>query len=458
MPANTASTDSTQRDLHAITRDGVFFSIMVGLGETYVPAFAIAIGLGDVLAGLISTLPMLIGACLQLVTPRAVRWTRSYRRWVVICAAVQAFSFAPLVVGALAGKVHLAWVAVATVTYWAAGMSAGPPWNTWVSTLVPVETRATFFAYRARACQVALVIGLLLGGWSLDFGRDRGVVLPVFASLFAAALVARLVSTRYLASQSERPGIISEHKVLGPKGVWRTLRGADSLRVLRYLLIMQAAAHIAAPYFTPYMLLDLAMPYDEFMALTAAAFVARIGILPLLGRVASRHQARRVLWIGGLGIVPLPALWLLSDNFIYLLAVQIAAGCAWAAIELATTLSYFEGIKEEERTSILSTFNLANAFAIAIGSLIGALILRRFEASQSAYVYLFATSSAMRLFAAILLPGTPTASRLSTTVLRTLALRPGGVAVQRPVTASLEDTAPVASDPPRNRESGAQPE
>jgi hypothetical protein len=76
-----------ERDLHAITADGAFFSAMVGLGETYVPAFALAVGLGEVVAGLIATLPMLAGAVFQLVTPWAVRHLRSYRRWIVLCAS-----------------------------------------------------------------------------------------------------------------------------------------------------------------------------------------------------------------------------------------------------------------------------------------------------------------------------------------------------------------------------------
>ena len=48
-----------ERDLRAITADGVFFSVMVGLGEAYVPAFALAVGLGEIVAGLVATVPML---------------------------------------------------------------------------------------------------------------------------------------------------------------------------------------------------------------------------------------------------------------------------------------------------------------------------------------------------------------------------------------------------------------
>ena len=58
---------------------------------------------------------------------------------------------------------------------------------------------------------------------------------------------------------------------------------------------MQAATHLAAPFFTPYMLGPLDLSYVEFMTLTAAAFVARIAVLPLLGRVAARRGPRTVM-------------------------------------------------------------------------------------------------------------------------------------------------------------------
>jgi MFS family permease len=218
------------------------------------------------------------------------------------------------------------------------------------------------------------------------------------------------------------------------------------LRVLRYLLAMQLFANVAAPFFTPYMLNHLELSYGQFMTLTASSFAARVGVLPLLGRVAKVGGAGRLLWLGGLGIAPLPALWLVSDAFAYLLVVQLIAGCAWAAVELATTLAYFEGIAEEDRASVLTAFNLANALAIALGSLLGAQILGYFEASASAYVWLFAASTAGRLLAATLLRRMPAPRGEATEVsLRTLAVRPAGGTVQRPILATITESAPDAS-------------
>jgi MFS family permease len=253
----------------------------------------------------------------------------------------------------------------------------------------------------------------------------------------------RLASSGFLSAQSEAPGLAASHRSPGVGHIWDRLREAGSVRVLAYLLAMNAVTHIAAPYFTPYMLGPLGLSYGHFMTLIAAAFAARVAVLPLLGRLAQHRGTRSLLWIGGVGIVPLPVLWLVSQDFYYLFALQLFAGVAWGAIELATTLSFFEGIAESDRTSVLSAFNLANAVAIAIGALVGAQLFIWVDGSASGYAWLFAVSSAGRLLTLALLRRTPAATRVPAGLrLRTLAVRPSGVAVQRPILASVGDETP----------------
>ncbi len=430
------STSRADRDLRAIVADGVFFSTMVGLGETYVPAFALAAGLGEVVAGLVATLPMLAGALFQLVTPWGVRRLGSYRRWVVICACLQAASFLPLIVGAVLGRIGLGWLAVATVAYWSFGMATSPAWNAWITTLVPREIRATFFASRTRNAQAALFGAVLAGGLMLQWGRDQEIELGVFGALFAAALASRLVSARFLARQSEAPDLAREHRALPLRAVVSTVRRAGSGRALAYLLGMQAAVNVAAPFFTPYMLGPLGLSYAQFMILTAAAFLARVLVLPLLGHVAQRRGTRHILWWGAVGIVPLPVLWLVSHEFAYLLCVQIVAGSAWAAVELATTLSFFEGIDESDRASVLTAFNLANAAAISIGAALASQLFLELDGGPGVYAWLFAISSTGRLVMLLVLRGIRPRGRFFALQLRTLAVRPSAGALERPILAS----------------------
>src|SRR6185436_5732729 len=85
-----------RRDLCRVYAEGVAWSVMVGIGETYFPAFALALGMGEVGSGLIATLPLLAGGVLQLVTPYGVDRLRSRRTWASACAYTQTLTFLPL--------------------------------------------------------------------------------------------------------------------------------------------------------------------------------------------------------------------------------------------------------------------------------------------------------------------------------------------------------------------------
>jgi nitrate/nitrite transporter NarK len=97
IPLSFPPRSSLRRDLLVSTIDAMAFSVMVGCGETYFSAFALALGLGPVAAGMVAAVPVLFGALLQLASPLAVARIGSNRRWVMVCTLVQACCFIPMV-------------------------------------------------------------------------------------------------------------------------------------------------------------------------------------------------------------------------------------------------------------------------------------------------------------------------------------------------------------------------
>ena len=391
--------------------EGAAHSIMVGLGESYLPAFVLAMGMGQVAAGLITTIPLLAGAVLQLVSPAAVRYFGSHRRWVVTCAALQAASFVPLAVAALLGKLPVWAMFALAALYWGSGLGTSTAWSTWVGTLVPRRLRTHFFSRRTRLNQLATLGGFLLGGFSLQWGTTHDRRLLVFTLLFALAAVSRAVSTTLLAGQSEPEPIPNGQRRVSMAEFLRRFRHAGDGRLLFYLLSVQAAAQIAGPYFTPYMLCSLELSYASYVSLIAVSFAAKAITLPALGVLARRFGTRKLLWFGGMGIVPISALWLVSDSLPYLMAVQVLAGITWAAYELAMFLLFLETIGPEERTGMLTNFNFAHSAATAGGSLLGGAVLFAVGKQPETYLLLFAVSSAARALSLILLWRVPPAGR-----------------------------------------------
>ncbi|MFO0688068.1 MAG: MFS transporter [Myxococcota bacterium] len=429
-----------RRDLRAMLGDGVAASVMVGIGESYLPAFALALGHGDVVSGLVATVPMLAGALLQLASPAAVGILDSHRRWIVLCAGLQALCFAPLVVAALAREMDLGLLYAIASLYWGLGMSTGPAWTAWASSLVPARMRPAFFANRARASQLALVLALVAGGLALQLGKGRGVELTAYAVIFGIALVARAVSVAFLRSQREPASLEVGETSISPSVISRHVRTGGHGRLLLFLLTFQSGVMVASPYFTPYMLSELELSYLEFTVLTATAFGARVLALPFLGRFVRRAGTRAVLLRAGLTISTFPILWLVTDHFAWLVFLQILSGVGWAAFELASLLSFFERIPPHGQTSVLTLYNLANATAVVTGSAVGGLLLRGFGEGRAGFVAIFVVSTLARIAMLGFLRRVPElANPGEPPPMQVLSVRPGSGGEQRPV---LTDDAP----------------
>jgi len=425
--------DGISRELRLIFGEGIAWSVMVGAGETYLAAFALALGIGQVAAGLVSTLPLVAGGILQLLTPAAVARLGSRRRWVVICATTQALTFTPLILLAIAGHAATWLVFLVASIYWGSGMAAGPAWNPWVGTLVPKRIRMRYFANRTRATQAGTVIGLVGGGFSLDLWRHHDHELLGFASLFLVAAAARAVSARLLALQSEPEPPRAAQKV-AVREIARRLRHGEDGRFLFFLVCMTTAVTISSPFFTPYMLRQLELSYVGYMGLVATAFVAKIATLSILQSRARGLGARRLLRLGTAGIIPVSAMWLVSDHYVYLVGLQLLSGAMWSIFELATFLLFFEAIRENERTSLLTTFNLVNTIGTAVGSVMGGLVLGAFPAGPDGYFAIFAGSSAIRLIVGVLLLrlGAGRAVQMWT-MFRTIGVRPSSGGIVLPI-------------------------
>lgn len=376
---------------------------MVGLGEAYLPAFALAAGMGQVSSGLVATVPMLFGAILQLAAPWLVRRVRSHRRWVVSCVVCQGLSLLilPLV------SVHqsaVGWVIYAAATlYWAAGLSTGPAWNTWIESLVPRRLRTQYFGRRGRISYAAVLGGFLAGGVALQMGHARGAELSAFFFLFVAAAFARFASARFLSRQSEPyEGRITDRRV-GWSELVSQVAGQPSGRLLAYLLAAQVAVQISGPYFVPFMLRELNVSYLQLSALVATVFVGKFALLPVWGWLVKRIGPRRLLVWSALAIVPMSSCWLLCQRVPYLLGLQFVAGGMWSAYELATQLMFIEAIPTEKRTSLLTVYNVGNAAAMAVGTIIGAAVLTVCPIRFVGYLSIFWLSGVGRLLALTLL-------------------------------------------------------
>lgn len=398
-----AKSTALRPNLRASVWDAGYYGAMVGIGETFLPAFALAIGLGEVIAGLVASVPIFFGGVVQLISLRALAWTGSYKKWIIGGVLVQAIAFIPLVIAAIAGSISAWLFFVVASCYWGAGMAASPAWNTWIGHVVPLSIRPNFFARRTRVIQLATLGGFLLGGWLLQATRKMDIVLWGFAGLFVVAGLARFISAVYLYKHtlSEMADRVEPRHTTAWQA-WSSISDRSRWLIV-YLVCMQACVQFSGPYFVPYIIKQLHYDYASFCLVIAVALVSKALSMSMWGIVARRFGAGALLWIAGVGVVPLASLWVVSQSIGWVIVVQALSGVLWAGYELAFFLLFLQDIPQKYRADTLTIYNFANSAAWCLGALLGGWWIAFQGPSISAYHSVFLASSLARTVCLLLL-------------------------------------------------------
>lgn len=410
---------------------------MVGIGESYLSAFVLAMGFTQQSAAMVAVVPILVGSILQLFAPFGVRRVGSRQRWVVTCTCAQAlcliglsliaFSAAPL-------KEVEVYIYLLASMYWGAHLSANPAWTSWIGNVVPEKERVDFFTVRSRYGQVCILLGLIAGGLILNSAVASHERLAMFSILFAVAGVCRIGSSICVALQCNEQKQRLFKVPDSPRGGGRImLRKTAAVPMIWFLFLTNVAVYVSAPYFSPFMLIQLKFSYFEFMVALSAAFTGRVVGGYIFQSVIGSLGIRGLLIFGAVSVVVTPLIWIFSTHFLYILAIQFAAGVAWGAHELGFTLVLLDELAEFERSKMLVLANLINSIGMFLGTCLGSVVISEGSGLDD-YYRIFTASTALRLLPLLLLPAVIQRSvNIKEIFFRILSVRPGTTGISKPV-------------------------
>ena len=430
-PSNSRGTPAAR----ALALEGLFQSLGQGLGEAYLGAFALALGAESFGLGLIASVPTAGTALAQAAAGRLRRGIAGARSYIRRIWSAQAVGYASLGLCLFLPEGYrvVSLCAVALVTWGLAG-TAVPAWTGLVSRIVPREQRGRFFGARGTAQQTGVLVAILGGGTLLALLTARGHEGLGFVILFLVAGSARAVGTTLLVrvpEMAERPPVAD----LGAG--FELLRSSRKFRRLcLYLWALHVGTHVSGPFFVPHMLRDLGLSYAVVGCLVATPALVKALTLRSWGRLADRIGPGPLFRTAGWCVVPVAALWLVSDSPWWILTAQIYSGLAWGAFELAQAAALVQTTRGRE--AAVALFSLFDGLMMVVGSLIGALAVRVFDGfGMSGYLGAIGLSSVLRAIPAAALLwrirgiGKPTWSLLRMP-LRLWAVRPTRGLMLRP--------------------------
>jgi MFS family permease len=385
--------------------------VQVGAGETYFSAFALFLRATAPQVALLTTLPPLLGSLAQLFSAWLGRFA-GRRRLVLIGCVLQATLWLPiLLVPVLFGQWMITALLVLLVLYHGGNSLSAPQWTSIMRDLVSERRRGRYFGHRTRLTTITTFVALVIAGLILNEFDRSGRTYIGFVIVFLLAFVARAVSVYHL-SYLHEPKAAAPLPDMHITHWWQSLVDSGAVSFSTYYAVMNAAVGISAPFFTVYMLRDLELSYLAFMILTGTSVFTQFLTLSRWGRIADIYGNRLILLVTSMSLPIVPLLWLVTDNFWYLIICQAVSGFSWSGFTLASGNLLYELVPRSRRAAYVAFHNVGMASGVFCGAMLGsALVLvlptREVFVSDSGIssnlLYLFALSGILRALIAALL-------------------------------------------------------
>ncbi len=394
-----------ERSLKYSIFEGSFYSLTVGFGESYFPAFAIFQKATDTQLGLLTSIPQLFGSIFQLASNKLIEIYKSRKKIITIAALIQALILIPLMLTVFIKTNSILYLILFTAVYKAAAMIISPLWSSWMGDLVESEKRGDYFGRRNKITGAIAFIALIAGGLILNlFENNSFKSYTGFIIVFLFAFIGRIVSFAFLTKKYEPIYLEREEdKFTLVQFLNRIFKGNYGVFVV-FLSLMYLAVNISAPYFTAYIFKELNFSYLQYMIITAISVVVKFIVMPMWGRYSDLYGNKKSLVLCSFLLAVIPLLWLISKDFYYIMLIQAYSGFVWAGFELASFNFVFDSTTPQKRVRCLAYYTLINGIGILIGTTMGSLLINNSQLFaaiiKSKYMFVFAVSGVLRLLIA----------------------------------------------------------
>ena len=372
--------DQLRSSLVTSQRESFASSLMTGSFDQYVNAFAVFLGATSVQIGWLTALPQLAGGVFQLIAVWMGQWVHRHRL-IVVSAAIQTMAILLVLL------ITMPWwhqpipvLLTALIAFHICANLIMPHWRAWMGQLVPDKIRGRFFSLRSRIAMLTSFITFIAGGLLLSVSEKFQVTWVGFFLLFLIAAMGRGVSTYFLARMHDDESLPTHAERRSLRQMFGHLMGllkdTDFRRFSIFMAGMQCFVALSGPFFAVYMLRDLEFTYFQFAMSTGSSIFAQFLMLPFWGKVCDRKGNRYVMAVCGSVIPTLPALWLFSDVYLYIISVQVLGGMAWAGFTLASSnYLYDQKPRHVHFASYAAISSSMGALAIFVGALAGGYII-----------------------------------------------------------------------------------
>ena len=184
--------------------DGIFAAVMVGFTQDYFVPFLLLLGATARHVSILSALPSLCSALLQLKSPDFAEKLKSRRKTILIFVGLQALMLVVMSLAAFKGGTVPAVFIILVVCFATFGALMMPPWGSLMSDLISADKRGDYFGWRNRNLGFVTMVASFAGGFILHRMTSINIFVG-FSIIFGGAGLCRMISWAFLRAMHEPP-------------------------------------------------------------------------------------------------------------------------------------------------------------------------------------------------------------------------------------------------------------
>jgi MFS family permease len=345
--------DKIKYGLRISTTEGIFANIHITLtGGMFLTGFALYLGATPFHVGLLAAIPALLTSFSFVSAYLTNRFPERKTLTVLTSGIGRGLFYIPATLLLLNVKISLSYLLILIGVFNALLTIANNAWLSWMSDLVPKESRGRYFGVRNTAMGLIGMIVSFSGAKLLDYFKAHGQNSLGFSIIFVIASVASTVAMILLTRQPEI--IAPRERTSNWKAIITApLKDKNFQKFLRFVGFWYITSSIASPFYIVFMLQNLKMRYSTVAIYSIIAGILTFIFLPLWGRAIDRFKSKPVLFINFFGVAFLPLLWIFpTQTFLFPIWLDaFLTGIFWSGLNLSVfnivfSLSDNEDLKE----------------------------------------------------------------------------------------------------------------
>lgn len=365
--------DQIKKGLRISIIQGLFSNIHITLtGGMFLTGFALYLGATPFHIGLLAAIPALLTS-FGFVSAYLVNRLQHRKPLTIVTSGIsRLLFFIPALLLLFNYKPSLSYFLILIGVFNALLTIADNSWLSWMSDLVPRESRGRFFGIRNTGMGLIGMIMSFSGARFLDHYKAIGQNNFGFGIIFLVASIAATIGTILLTQQPEivKPRERSSLK----KIVTAPFKDTNFRKFLKFVGFWNLTSGFAGPFYIVFMLQNLKMSYSTVAIYSIIANLVILVFQPLWGKAIDRFRSKPVLFINFFVIGFLPLIWIFPTP-LFLFPVWLDAfitGVFWPGVNLSVFNIVFSlSDNEEQKESYFAMYATLAGICGFISALLG---------------------------------------------------------------------------------------